>query len=64
MATHSSILAWRISWTSEPSRKAHGVAKSRTRLSGNTYMRLGPVLSLWTWEMGRLYLNYLGGGRG
>ena len=28
MATHSSILAWRILWTEEP------VAKSRTRLSG------------------------------
>ena len=27
MATHSSILAWRISWTCN-----HGVAKSRTRL--------------------------------
>ena len=29
MATHSSILAWRIPWTEE----AGGVAKSRTRLS-------------------------------
>ena len=28
MATHSSILAWEISWTEEP-----GVAKSQTRLS-------------------------------
>ena len=28
MATHSSILAWRIPWTI-----IHGVAKSRTRLS-------------------------------
>jgi len=27
MATHSSILAWRIPWTD------HGVAKSQTRLS-------------------------------
>ena len=27
-ATHSSILAWRIPWTT-----VHGVAKSRTRLS-------------------------------
>ena len=31
MATHSSILAWRIPWTEEPA--AHGIAKSRTRLS-------------------------------
>ena len=28
MATHSSILAWRIPWTT-----VHGVVKSRTRLS-------------------------------
>ena len=35
MATHSSILAWRIPWTEEPGRAiVHGVAKSRTRLSG------------------------------
>ena len=27
MATHSGILAWRISWTD------HGIAKSRTQLS-------------------------------
>ena len=31
MATHSSILAWRIPWKKESS-KLHGVAKSRTRL--------------------------------
>ena len=31
MATHSSILAWRIPWT------VHGVAKSRTRLSDFTF---------------------------
>ena len=27
MATHSSILAWRIPWSEEPSRLQHGVAK-------------------------------------
>ena len=42
MATHSSILAWRISWTEEPGRLqsmgsqrqaiVHGATKSRTRL--------------------------------
>ena len=32
MATHSSILAWRIPWTEEPG-GVHGVAKSRTGLS-------------------------------
>ena len=30
MATHSSILAWRISWTEE---SVHGVAKSQTQLN-------------------------------
>jgi len=30
MATHSSILAWRTSWTDEPDAAVHGVAKSRT----------------------------------
>ena len=34
MATHSSILAWRIPWTEEPGRlQSTGVSKSRTRLS-------------------------------
>ena len=34
MATHSSILAWRIPWTEEPGglHTVHGVAKSWTRL--------------------------------
>ena len=33
MATHSSILAWRIPWTEEPGglQSLHGVAKSRTQ---------------------------------
>ena len=35
MATHSSILAWSISWTEEPGglHTVHGVTESRTRLS-------------------------------
>ena len=38
MATHSSTLAWRISWREEPGRVlVHGVAKSRTRLSDFTF---------------------------
>ena len=37
MATHSSILAWRIPWTEEPEwATVHGVAKSRTQLSDFT----------------------------
>ena len=30
MATHSSILAWRIPWTEEPGRLVYGVAESDT----------------------------------
>ena len=30
MTTHSSILAWRIAWTEEPSRLLHRVTKIRT----------------------------------
>ena len=35
MATHPSILAWRIPWTEEPGglHTVHGVAKSSTRWS-------------------------------
>ena len=32
MATHSSILAWRIPWTEEPGVLVNRVAKSGTRL--------------------------------
>ena len=34
MATHSSVLAWRIPWTEEPGglQRVHGVTKSWTRL--------------------------------
>ena len=38
MATHSSILAWKIPWTEEPGGlQVQGVAKNRTRLSNFTY---------------------------
>ena len=38
MATHSSILAWRIPWREESGRlQSTGVAKSRTRLSYFTF---------------------------
>ena len=33
MATHSSILAWKIPWTEKSGRHLHEVAKNRTRLS-------------------------------
>ena len=36
MATHSSILAWEISWTEEPVRlQSLGSRKSQTRLNNN-----------------------------
>ena len=38
MATHSSILAWKIPWMEEPGRlQSIGVAKSQTRLSNFTF---------------------------
>ena len=38
MATHSSILAWRIPWTEEPSKLySNGVAKSWTQRSAHTH---------------------------
>ena len=38
MATHSSILAWRIPWTEEPGglHRVCGVTKSETQLNDNT----------------------------
>ena len=37
MATHSSIIAWKIPWAEEPGRvQSRGVAKSGTRLSDET----------------------------
>ena len=40
MAIHSTILAWRISWTEEPGglHTVHGVGKSRTRLSTHAHI--------------------------
>ena len=37
MATHSSILAWKIPWTEEPGRLQSMGLKSRTRLSDFTF---------------------------
>ena len=40
MATHSSILAWKIPWTEDPGglHTVHGVAKSRTQLCTHTHL--------------------------
>ena len=41
MATHSSILAWRIPWTGEPGRlQSMGVSKRQTQLSYFTSLSL------------------------
>ena len=38
MATHSSILGWRIPWMEEPGRlQSQGVAEGRTRLNNFTF---------------------------
>ena len=41
MTTHSSILAWRITWTEEPGRLAavHGFAKSQTLKQLSTHTK-------------------------
>ena len=41
MATHSSILAWRIPWTEETGGLLHGAAKSQTRLTKQQQMSKG-----------------------
>ena len=47
MATHSSILAWRIPLTEEPGEiQAHGVAKSRTQLSNFTYANVNKMVKI------------------
>ena len=39
MATHASILAWRIPWTEEPGRlQTMGLQKSQMRLSNYTHI--------------------------
>ena len=47
MATHSSILAWKIPWTAELGRlqSVHGVVKSRTQLSDFTFF----LVIVWWW---------------
>ena len=46
MATHSSLLAWRIPWTEEPGGYCPQVTKSRTRLGdlAHTVVLLLPLL--------------------
>ena len=52
MATHSSILAWKIPWMEEPGRLQYGVAKSRTRLSDFTSLEIREIQSVTKDESG------------
>ena len=45
MATYSSVLAWKISWTEEPGRLQSMVAKSQTRLNTYAIDKQGPAYS-------------------
>ena len=48
MATHSSILAWRIPWTEEPAGlTVHRVTKSRTQLKR---LSTGKIYSVKSWD--------------
>ena len=65
MATHSSILAWRIPWRETWWAKSHGVTKSQTRL-GNfcffTFPYAGFIylfLATPMWEIDELQVRYL-----
>ena len=44
MATHSSILAWRIPWTEKPGLQSMGLQKSWTRLNDKTMTNMIPIL--------------------
>ena len=43
MATHLSILVWKILWTEEPGRLQSLVSQSRTRLSEWTHTQMRPI---------------------
>ena len=45
MATHSSILAWEIPWTSPPGSSVHGITKRTEQLSPEKHMQsMGEML--------------------
>ena len=43
MATHCSILVWKIPWTEEPGGLQSLASQSRTRLSGWTHTQMRPI---------------------
>ena len=42
MATHSSILAWKVTWTEEPGRTVHGIAESDQDSHTHTHTHTHP----------------------
>ena len=64
MATHSSILAWRISWIEEPGGLLHGVAKSWTWLSTWEQRRSASPpqaiisVKLWVWYESYMFFSW------
>ena len=63
MATHSSILAWKIPCTEEPGRMVCGVTKSWTllkSLSAHTYLHIYVYLFVWLhWVLGMWNLKHM-----
>ena len=64
MATHSSVLAWKIPWTEGPGRLVHGVTKSQTWLSMHAcihefFIHPYPVLSTNSFKAKKIFLNFL-----
>ena len=57
MATHSSILAWRIPWTEEPGRLQSTGLQSWTQLSDWAQGRLSNINFLQFWRLGILRSN-------
>ena len=59
MATHSSILAWKIPWKEKPGGLVHGVAKSRTWLSNRAFFifkSLPQLYLAWKWSLSPVQL--------
>ena len=54
MATHSSILAWKIPWTEEPGGLLSRVAKSQTRVSDQLSFSSWNVMVLGSMAFGRV----------
>ena len=61
MATHSSILAWRIPWTEEPGRLSMSMGLQRVRYDRmtNTFTVLKNILIYFNWRL--ITLQYCGG---